>query len=292
MSPRPPSAAVRRRRRQLRTGAMLAGLALVVVGGTAAAVHHLGESEVLIRERCSVTVGADTFELTPEQTGNAALIAGVAVSRGLPARAASIAIATAIQESRLENIDYGDDAGPDSRGLFQQRPSQGWGTEEQVMTPLYAAGAFYDALVRIPGYETLPITEAAQTVQRSAYPTAYADHEPEGRAFASALTGYSPAALECTLRDPSTTGDPLAVSTAAEEVFGPLGGTVDGTRLTVDAAETSGWAVAQWAVANASALQITSVAFSGLAWDRADGGWSSTATETGVVTITVAGAAP
>lgn len=271
---------------------MLAGLAVVVVGGTAIAVHQLDESEVLVRERCSATVGADTFELTPEQTGNAALISAVAVSRGLPARAASIAIATAIQESRLENIDYGDDAGPDSRGLFQQRPSQGWGTEEQIMTPVYAAGAFYDALVRIPGYETLPITEAAQTVQRSAYPTAYADHEPEGRAFASALTGHSPAALDCTLREPSAAGDPLAVPIAAEEVFGPLGGTVDGTRLTLDAADTTGWAVAQWAVANASALQITSVAFSGLEWVRADGGWSSTTTEAGTVSITVAGATP
>ncbi|WP_258069746.1 hypothetical protein [Arthrobacter sp. SX1312] len=292
MSPRPPSAAVRRRRRQLRTGAMLTGLAVVVVGGTAVAVRQLDESEVLVQERCSATVGADTFELTPEQAGNAALIAGVAVNRALPARAASIAIATAIQESRLENIDYGDDAGPDSRGLFQQRPSQGWGTEEQVMTPLYAAGAFYDALVRIPGYESLPVTEAAQTVQRSAYPTAYADHEPEGRAFASALTGHSPAALDCTLREPSADGDPLAVSIAAEEVFGPLGGTADGTRLTLDAADVRGWAVAQWAVANASALQITSVAFSGLEWVRADGGWSSTTTETGAVTITVAGATP
>ncbi|WP_394247696.1 hypothetical protein [Arthrobacter pityocampae] len=292
MPPRSPSAAVRRQRRRLRTGAMLAALVAVVVGGTALAVRQLDDSEVLIRERCSATVGADTFELTPEQAGNAALIAGVAVSRGLPARAASIAIATAIQESRLENIDYGDTAGPDSRGLFQQRPSQGWGTEEQIMTPLYAAGAFYDALVKIPGYGTLPITEAAQTVQRSAYPTAYADHEPEGRAFASALTGQSPAALDCTLRDPSAAGEPLAVSTAAEEVFGPLGGTVDGTRLTLDAAETRGWAVAQWAVANASALQITSVAFSGLEWGRADGGWSSATTETGTVTITVAGVSP
>ncbi|MCU1633529.1 MAG: hypothetical protein JWM61_2181, partial [Micrococcaceae bacterium] len=117
---------------------MLAALGTVVVGGSVVAVHQLDQSEVLVRERCSATVGADTFELTPTQAGNAALISGVAVNRGLPARAASIAIATAIQESRLENIDYGDDAGPDSRGLFQQRPSQGWGTQEQIMTPLYA----------------------------------------------------------------------------------------------------------------------------------------------------------
>jgi hypothetical protein len=271
---------------------MLAALGVVVVGGSVVAVHQLDQSEVLVRERCSATVGADTFELTPTQAGNAALISGVAVARGLPARAASIALATAIQESRLENIDYGDDAGPDSRGLFQQRPSQGWGTEEQIMMPLYATGAFYDALVDIPDYESLPVTEAAQTVQRSAFPQAYADHEPEGRAFASALTGNSPAALDCTLREPTGTGDAAAVSIAADEVFGPLGGAADGTRLTVDATGTLGWAAAQWAVANASALHITSVSYSGLEWARADGGWTSTTTEPGTLTIAVAGARP
>lgn len=271
---------------------MLAALTAVVVGGAVVAVDHLGDSEILVRERCSATVGSDTFELSPTQAGNAALISGVAVSRGLPARAASIAIATAIQESRLENIDYGDDAGPDSRGLFQQRPSQGWGTEEQVMTPLYATGAFYDALVRIPGYESLPITEAAQTVQRSAYPEAYADHEPEGRAFASALTGNSPAALDCTLKAPTGSGDARAVSTAADEVFGPLGGVTDGNRLTVEVTGTTGWAAAQWAVANASAHHITSVAYSGLKWVREDGGWTSATSEPDTLTVTVAGATP
>ncbi|RJT78352.1 hypothetical protein D6T63_12625 [Arthrobacter cheniae] len=271
---------------------MLAALGVVVVGGSVVAVQQLDQSEVLVRERCSATVGANTFELTPTQAGNAALISGVAVNRGLPARAASIAIATAIQESRLENIDYGDDAGPDSRGLFQQRPSQGWGTQEQIMTPLYATGAFYDALVEVPDYESLPITEAAQTVQRSAFPQAYADHEPEGRAFASALTGNSPAALDCTLREPTGTGDALAVSIAADEVFGPLGGAADGTRLTMDVTGTLGWAAAQWAVANASALHITTVSYSGLEWARADGGWTSTTTEPGTLTIAVAGATP
>lgn len=271
---------------------MLTVLGVVVVGGAALAVTQLDRSEVLIRERCSATVGADTFELTPTQAGNAALISGIAVQRGLPARAASIAIATAIQESRLENIDYGDDAGPDSRGLFQQRPSQGWGTEEQIMMPAYATGAFYDALVQVPGYEDLPITEAAQTVQRSAFPEAYADHEPEGRAFASALTGNSPAALDCTLRDPTATGDALAVSAAADEAFGPLGGTADGTLLRLDVSGDLGWAAAQWAVANASTLHITSVSHSGLEWDRAEGGWSTVGTESGIVTITVAGATP
>ncbi|MBJ2121076.1 hypothetical protein I6N91_08810 [Arthrobacter sp. MSA 4-2] len=279
-----PSRAVLRRRR---IGAAV--LLAVVGGGVWAAAAQLEPPEVLRTERCTATVGSDSYDLTPVQAQNAALIAGVAVVRGLPARAASIAIATAVQESRLENIDYGDDAGPDSRGLFQQRPSQGWGTEAQVMDPLYAAGAFYDALVRIPGYETLPITDAAQRVQRSAYPTAYADHEPEGRAFASALTGQSPAALTCVLRKASAPGDPAAVAAAAERIFGPLGGVADGNALVVPATEPGGWTTASWAVATADALSITEVSFAGQVWTRASGEWSPSPTEAGNLTITVAG---
>ena len=263
---------------------------LALTGGAVwAAAAQLGSSEVLRTERCTATAGSESYDLSPEQAGNAALIAGVAVARGLPARAASIAIATAVQESRLENIDYGDEAGPDSRGLFQQRPSQGWGTEAEVMDPLYAAGAFYDALVRIPGYESLPITDAAQRVQRSAYPTAYADHEPEGRAFASALTGQSPAALTCVLRQADAPGDPAAVAAAAEQVFGPLGGTVAGDEFAVPSGEPAGWATAQWAVANADALSITRVSFAGQGWSRADGSWSESPTPDGTLTITVKG---
>ena len=76
-----------------------------------------------------------------------------------------IALATAQQESRLRNLDYGD---RDSLGLFQQRPSQGWGTEAQVQDPVYAAGKFYDGLVKVPDWETGRLTEIAQAVQRSA----------------------------------------------------------------------------------------------------------------------------
>ncbi|WP_278256516.1 hypothetical protein [Nocardioides convexus] len=141
---------------------------------------------------CTVTVNGHTVDISGEQAENAALIAAVAVRRGMPARAASIALATAFQESKLTNIDYGD---RDSLGLFQQRPSQGWGSREQILDPVYATNAFYDALARVRGYESMEITVAAQRVQRSAYPDAYADHEEDGRALASALTGHSPASL-------------------------------------------------------------------------------------------------
>ena len=112
--------------------------------------------------------------ITPEQAANAAIIAEVAWDRGLPDRAVVIALATAQQESGLRNLDYGD---RDSLGLFQQRPSMGWGTEAQVQDPEYAAGKFLDRLVQVPGWDTRPLAEASDAVQRSAYPNATAKHE-------------------------------------------------------------------------------------------------------------------
>ncbi|MET7398041.1 M23 family metallopeptidase [Dactylosporangium sp. NPDC005572] len=110
------------------------------------------------------------------QIGNAAAVITVGATRHLPARAWVIATATAMQESSLRNIHYGD---RDSVGLFQQRPSQGWGSVEQLMDPAYTAGKFYDKLVTIDSWQTLPLTEAAQAVQISATPDAYAQWEPD-----------------------------------------------------------------------------------------------------------------
>ncbi len=145
-------------------------------------------------DRCTATVEGSTTTLDLEQAENASLITAISVRRGLPARAASIALATAYQESDLRNVDFGD---RDSLGLFQQRPSQGWGTQEQVQDPVYATNAFYDALAQVEGYDSMQITKAAQAVQRSAYPDAYADHEADARTLASALTGNSAAAFAC-----------------------------------------------------------------------------------------------
>jgi len=260
----------------------------VVGGGVSAAYNYLEDEQTLVRERCTAVVGPDEHELAPDQAGNAALIAAVSVRRGMPARAATIGIATAVQESKLRNIDYGDTAGPDSRGLFQQRPSQGWGTQAQVLDPLYAANRFYEELDTFD-YVTMPITEAAQKVQRSAYPEAYADHEPEGRAYASALTGNSPAALNCVLRKATAAGNPQTVADSAEAAFGDLGATVEGRNVILDADGKRGWAVAQWAVANAAAHQSTSVGHAGLVWNRAEDGWVPASTTEGRVVISLAG---
>ncbi|MGY1830073.1 hypothetical protein ACI8AA_06530 [Geodermatophilus sp. SYSU D01180] len=116
------------------------------------------------------TVPSTSVTLSAEQWTNAQTIAAVARQRGLPERAVVIALATAMQESTLRNLDHGD---RDSLGLFQQRPSQGWGTPAQVQDPVYAAGQFYDRLVRVPNWETGELTLVADAVQRSAYPLAY-----------------------------------------------------------------------------------------------------------------------
>lgn len=266
---------------------LLLTLALVG-GGVYTAVSFLQRSETLVSERCTAELGSRTAELATDQAVNASLITAVAVQRGLPPRAATIALATAMQESKLRNIGHGDQAGPDSRGLFQQRPSQGWGTEAQVMDPYYAANAFYDALVKIPAYESLEITDAAQRVQRSAYPEAYAQHEEMGRFFASGLSGQTPEAVHCTLRSPDAAGDTAQVATELAQAYGPLAATAEGQTLTIEASGAQAWSVAQWAVANAKGLAVTDVAVAGRSWSRAaDEGWQVSDAADGEVRITV-----
>ncbi len=140
----------------------------------------------------SCTVPDGSVVVTAEQATHAATIAQVARDRGLPERAVVIALATAQQESRLRNLDYGD---RDSLGLFQQRPSQGWGSPEEVRDPVYAAGRFYDRLVTIPGWEAGRLTEIADGVQRSAFPELYQQWEPMAQQLSTALATGT---LECT----------------------------------------------------------------------------------------------
>jgi hypothetical protein len=133
--------------------------------------------------RC--TVGGAGFTISSEQAANARTIAKVAADRHLPQRAVVIGLATALQETHLRNLPYGD---RDSLGLFQQRPSQGWGTPAQVQDPAYAAGRFFDHLVQVPNWQTGQLTVVAQTVQRSAWPNAYQKWEDEASAIATAVS--------------------------------------------------------------------------------------------------------
>jgi len=304
----------RRPTRRRRSGARwaAAGLVLVIAAGLGGAWVWLRGSlvGVPLREHCLATTSSSIADLEPEQAGNAALITAVAVRRRLPARAATIALATAMQESKLYNLDYGD---RDSVGLFQQRPSQGWGTREQVLDPVHATNAFYDALVKIDGYQTMEITKAAQLVQRSAYPAAYAEHEPAARALASALSGNSPAALTCVLNPPAKPGlqavaaggltaRAAAVVTAATAQTGQKGVAAPadasatpavGTRVQFITRGTdstrAAWALAQWAVAQAANLTVVTVSVDGKQWRRADvdAGWQPS---TGVADVTAGSA--
>ena len=256
-------------------------------------------------ERCVAEVDGRSVSLDLEQSHAAALIGAIATARGLPARAITIALATAYQESDLRNVEHGD---RDSLGLFQQRPSQGWGSAEQVQDPTYATNAFYDALLKITNYRDLPITEAAQAVQHSGFPDAYADHETDARVLASALSGNSPAAFSCEIAiDEVATETPLAsgltprsqrvldeVQTAFGEQsvggFEPGGVTTghmegsahyEGRAVDVffaaddPSAVLRGWAVAHWAVANADRLDIATVIYRDQVWTaaRSDEGW-------------------
>ena len=124
---------------------------------------------------------------------NARAIVEVGQAMGLPPRAWVIAVATALQESSLRNLGHlGARNDHDSLGLFQQRPSAGWGTPKQVADPVYAATAFYKRLRGVRQWPNLPLTVAAQKVQISAYPGHYAKHESEAGDIVRALYGVGP----------------------------------------------------------------------------------------------------
>ncbi|MGW2371327.1 hypothetical protein [Kitasatospora sp. NPDC001683] len=149
-------------------------------------------------EECTVKTAAGSGTLELPQAANAATIAAVSRSRGLPDRATAISLATAMQESKLRNLAGGD---RDSIGLFQQRPSMGWGTPEQIADPVYATNKFLDGLVKVPGYTRMPLTDAAQAVQKSGYPQAYAKHETKATLLTSALAGREPGSFNCVVHD-------------------------------------------------------------------------------------------
>ncbi|MFD6634940.1 hypothetical protein ACFWDN_03895 [Micromonospora chalcea] len=120
------------------------------------------------------------IDLNDEQTANVKAIIAATKKAGMDERAAVVSIATALQESKLENLGHlGDRNDHDSQGLFQQRPSSGWGTVEQITDPEYSTTAFLKGLKQVDGWQDMPLTKAAQTVQVSAYPDHYAQWEQQ-----------------------------------------------------------------------------------------------------------------
>lgn len=239
----------------------------VVVGGLWLLLRQLPQSHnapVVPADHCLAVASHYRGSLMPEQAENAAIIVAESIRRGLPARAATIALATALQESGLLNLDYGD---RDSLGLFQQRPSQGWGTKAQVMDPWYASGKFYAALVKVKNWQSRDIGEVAQAVQRSAYPDAYDQYEGAGRAWASTLTGQTTAGLTCVTAQWSGGGGDDLVALLTRTWGQKL--TVEQTdaTITVTAPSTAtAWAIAQLAMAKLAVNGLAAVQVGDQTW--------------------------
>ena len=222
---------------------------------------------------CTVTLGDRSDTKTVEQTNNIALIVAGSVRHGLPARAGTIAIATAIQESSLRNIDYGD---RDSVGLFQQRPSMGWGSVEEIMDPYYSTDKFYNSLKHLDGWQDMEVTVAAQRIQVSGFPDAYADHEEEGRLWASALTGHG-GDVTCDLgqAEPTTAralSDRIAADFGADTFDLQIGDINAGHTVVVGTSSdpVKEAALQQWAVAVAAPQNVVAAVHDGHSWVRDD----------------------
>lgn len=229
---------------------------------------------------CQAGSGVNALPIDQDQAPVAATIAGVAARMGLPIRALEIAYATGLQESKLTNLTSGD---RDSVGVFQQRPSQGWGTVAELEDPQYASTAFFKALVKVPNYLTIPMYQAGQDVQHSADGSAYEQWESTAVLLATAYT-HSAHTVTCWYA-PSATSRPQlsAARTRMIQVFGPTGPAGDGAVLQaltttrsgveVRVRAENGWTVANWLMSHASMYGLTKVSYDG--WK-----WSASLTET------------
>ncbi|MGD0703846.1 MAG: hypothetical protein ABSA02_28675 [Trebonia sp.] len=255
-------------------------LGLVAFGAlTAYNAYHRYVQRLLVVPGCQAGTGANALGLDFGQAADAAIIAGVAARDRLPRKALTVAYATGLQESKLENLSYGD---RDSVGIFQQRPSEGWGTTAEIEDPAYAAGVFFKALVKIPGWAKLPVDVAAQDVQRSADGAAYQQYAKTGAALAADFTAtphevtcwYTPAAQAAS----EGVSAKLNLSSALRqlgEVFGRPGAdggltavrrAPSGRSAVITATRGDGWTVANWLVSNASSYGITQVSYGGYRW--------------------------
>ncbi len=234
---------------------------------------------------CQAGIGQTAISLDPDQAAIAAIIAGVAARHDLPRQAVTIAYATALQESHMENLAYGD---RDSVGVFQQRPSEGWGPAADLEDPVYATTKFFGALVQIPGYTKLPVQVAAQDVQHSADGSAYEQYSYVASQLAQYFTGgwphgvscwYTPAGkanLNSALRELAATFGPSGRSGVVMGVTTDRSAKINNGRATVvHAQQDASWTVASWLVANAEQYGISQVRYAGYVWNAANGnmGW-------------------
>ena len=256
-------------------------LAVALTIGAVVAVHEIGERLTLRLPNlhdCQVGSGPSEIPLDPDQLADAATVAAVGIRQGVPEHGIMIALAAAWQESKLRNLPEGD---RDSLGLFQQRPSQGWGTADQIADPRYAAHAFYHALLKIKGWQTMRVTDAAQAVQRSGHPEAYEKWQDKAEELTQALIGTTTGTVTCTIsKEPSRRG-PAAAAALADALRQDWGdharpATTDlpGLSLTV-AGVQAGWQYAHWLVAHAADQGVKRVRFAGREWTAKGGAWTT-----------------
>ena len=240
---------------------------------------------------CQAGTGATAIAMDTDQAAIAATIAGVAARHKLPEQAVTIAYAAAIQESQLHNLGYGD---RDSVGVFQQRPSQGWGTTSEIENPIYATTRFFAALVDVRDYTRMPVATAAQDVQHSADGAADGQWTAVAAQLAGYFTGSSPHGVSCWYQAPPK-ANLAGVVQGLTQTFGPQGrraivGSVttdrsdsreDGSVAVVPGERGSAWTVADWLVANAQTYGISEVRYAGYVWRAADGsmGWQRDTTK-------------
>ncbi len=247
-------------------GCLLLALVIVVAAGIGGFLFLRSRglmSPVPGEQRCVATADQRSVSVDLDQAHYASIIVGLSVKRGLPPRAASIALATAYQETGIRNLSYGD---LDSVGLFQQRPSQGWGTRKQLLDPYFATAKFYDALVKIDNWETDDITEVAQKIQNSSYPDAYRDHESDARILASALTGHSAAGFSCLERE-GNQGKASGLVSSMERTFGRVSDHTQDKMIGIDAPSSRlAWAYAFHALANSKPYGVVAIKVGGKQW--------------------------
>jgi hypothetical protein len=259
-------------KRGLTTGTIV--LVVAVAVGAFILVKVVGPT--LTGSGCQAGTGRSAVSLEPEQAAIAATIAGVAHDRAMPSRAVSVAYATAMQESHLHNLGYGD---LDSVGVFQQRPSEGWGPASKLRDPVFATSRFFHALAAVTGYQRMPVYRAAQAVQHSADGHAYIQYQPIASKLTAAFTGAHPHAVWCWSGSPDPRKAHLTPARQALlRTYGALSARLvsaprDAPAMRVSAQSPElGWSVAAWLVTHAGKYQLREVRYAGLRWRAASGG--------------------
>ena len=263
----------------------LVAVTAVVVGG-AIGLHSLWNTATSHLTVSNCEVGS--YDLGTDQAAVASTMVGEVTKYRvkLPERAAVLVLAAALQESKLTNLGP-NEGDRDSVGVLQQRPSQGWGggDAEKLTDVGEATKEFLDALVQVPNWQRLPLSDAVQAVQISADGSLYAQHEDEAQALADALQGRTAAGISCEFPKPTKVASAARVAAEAGAQLGITSPTAASPRtVRVPGAH---WQTAAWFVANADRLGIEQVAYAGRKWTRTDGWKTSSAASSAAVVATM-----